>query len=266
MKRLRLLALFVAVTTAPALTGTVHAGPVATEYPTDLGSSVDLSSPNDAASFRRDVGLRSDDGWVSRVAASADASLTWGVPLTPDESQELDRRFDIQQHQADVAKYLEDNPAFAGMWIDQKARGEVVISWTGDGTDTLASEVAKRLPASATVRFEAADFTARELEAARAQVESFWQSASGVTMGITSLGADVAANRTVIGIDPYSDALARVNRDSDPLFRCDISRLRLRSRARVAASARIRSKAGYRSISPSTPASTCIARRASWAG
>lgn len=114
MKRLRLLALFVAVTTAPALTGTVHAGPVATEYPTDLGSSVDLSSPNDAASFRRDVGLRSDDGWVSRVAASADASLTWGVPLTPDESQELDRRFDIQQHQADVAKYLEDNPAFAG--------------------------------------------------------------------------------------------------------------------------------------------------------
>lgn len=85
-----------------------------------------------ARRFRQAVGLRSDEPWIRTVAADPSATVAYGVPLTPAEKDDLDRRA-VQAPivVAVVERYGSRHPSeWAGVHIDQTRGGLVVARFT----------------------------------------------------------------------------------------------------------------------------------------
>jgi hypothetical protein len=91
----------------------------------------------EAIRFRSSVGLRADEAYVRQLAVDPTASTAvtlYGVPLTPDEIAELDKRARNSDLVAETLKtYGRDHPdQWAGTFVDQRGGGMVVIQFTGD--------------------------------------------------------------------------------------------------------------------------------------
>ena len=155
------------------------------------------SAADDAAiAFRAASGLRTDGAWLALVTAGG-PNLDWGIPLSAGEATELGRRVSIT-NRLDAIDWISKEPWFAGIWIDQLARGQVVIRTSGDpkvSADTLAAA----LPASASVRFESTQYSMSDLQSLRDQLRPLLDDRSAIKAGLRSLGIDVTTNRVFIG-------------------------------------------------------------------
>jgi len=177
-------------------------------------NEVDLSSSQGLAeTFRSQLGFRADLAWVEAVAAAPD-DVTWGVPLTASESDELARRMQIWQH-VDSLAFLETKSWFAGIWIDQLQGGEVVVETAGV-PDIDPSLLQRLLPVSSSIRFQGAQFTLSELQAAQAALGDARDSQRPGAADIQSVGVDVRANRLSVGIYPFTDASVAAIKASFP--------------------------------------------------
>jgi hypothetical protein len=115
--------------TAPASLEVVATAPA-------VAASLTPAAVAEAQRYREDFGLRSDESWVRRVAADP-ASVAgvnrYGIPLTPEEVGELERR--IQTTEAIkrlVVPYGESHPEdWAGAWIDHEASGRLIAQFSG---------------------------------------------------------------------------------------------------------------------------------------
>jgi len=149
-----------------------------------------------ALAFRAASGFRTDSVWLASVAADS-PNLDWGLALSGDEALELDRRVSVT-NSLDAVDWIQQEPWFAGLWIDQLAQGEVVVRTAGKPT-VSTDALAQALAPSATVRFESADFSMFELQALRDQLRPLLDDPSAIKAGIRSLGIDVKANRVFLG-------------------------------------------------------------------
>lgn len=102
-----------------------------------------MESVEEQRSFRGNSGLRSDEEYVRGLGSdparrAADDVETWGIPLTPDELADLDRRVAIGAATPIIKEYAaaEMPPElFAGLWQDNLQGGRIVVALTRPAPD-----------------------------------------------------------------------------------------------------------------------------------
>lgn len=116
--------------------------------------------------FRTLRGLRADESWVRSVAADARSTMTFGVPLLPEEEGELEAR---PRAFSDLAPLLQDYAArypgeFGGMYVDPPGGDRVVVMFT----DRLAEHeaaLAKLVHPAAWLQLRETPVAERDLDA-----------------------------------------------------------------------------------------------------
>lgn len=146
---------FIAVAAAVLLMACAPRGPLATgstATPSMPGSTLPVPRPfeiADAIELRESLGLRADEEYVIAVANDPSAtSDLLGIPLLPHEAREIARRNAMVNEAAEVFQEYGRTHAdeYAGMYIDQRAGGAVVVLFTADvdehqrGLEALVSD------------------------------------------------------------------------------------------------------------------------------
>ncbi len=133
--------------------------------------AADTGSITDGMQSREVLGLRSDRDYVADlVGTAADVgSERFGIPMTSAEFDDVDLDgrilFSNRVHR-DVMPWVEEQPEFAGSWIDQKHDGKFVIQLT-KARDPLIEGIGSRMPkVSRGWRVEGVDHSWTELETA----------------------------------------------------------------------------------------------------
>lgn len=169
-----------------------------------------------AKRFRETFGLRSDDAWIRAVAAdplSAPGLAAYGVPLTPEEVVELDRRQRESQPVArTIQEYSESFPTqAAGVYIDQANAALVVALFTAD--IDLHREAIQRLVNPA-ARFEVRQvrWSLQQLTEISERVGSDLSWLTTIDAAYRGDGVDVQGNVVVLQISSTNPAAGELVR------------------------------------------------------
>ena len=156
-----------------------------------------------AIRFRSEFGLRADPEYVRAVARDHSGSQEWGVPLTPNELADMNRRVEIANSMDALNTFAATIPGIAGVYFDQQAGGEIVVAIAGDPTP-YESEVAARIPGGATFRM-------RPVVHSRAQLDTLQDAIFGDRAALSAAGVDInaiivdeAANAVEVGVTTAS--------------------------------------------------------------
>jgi hypothetical protein len=154
-----------------------------------------------AIQFREPFGLKTDRAYVSLVDSMWPVSR-YGVALTPAEEADLDARLAVQEQLDPLVKALGREPSSAGVYIDQKDGGAVVVSYVGDKT-AVQSKVEASALRGATIRYRQVAHSVRDLKAIAADVQArpwIWRAAGANSV---KTNVDVVANKVSVEIfDP----------------------------------------------------------------
>jgi len=155
----------------------------------------------DAVRFRTTFGF---DASASRVAASfADRSAfpndEFGVPLTPAEAADMNRRIRLQQDAIPAAEFAASRPNYAGIYRDQLSGGIPVFLFTEVGSDD-ASAIQALLPKGAAFRVERAARTFSDLLEIQSQIGDAIPDLSKLGVDVILTGIDEQANKVVVGL------------------------------------------------------------------
>lgn len=167
-----------------------------------VGSVAEDDALDRAIAFRAAYGFDDDRAFVRGLMQEGahPVSEEYGFPLTRSEVGELERR---NQFVAAVAKsvvpYVRGLDSFAGVWIDQKAGGELVVMLTNVTASTRDS-VRNRLPVdSLGVRFEEVDDSWTSLNRALEVSDKEWADL-GTNIEPQAFNVDERANRLTVKI------------------------------------------------------------------
>lgn len=81
--------------------------------------------------FRESFGLRSDAAYVRDAAANPDYSrVPYGVPLSPSELKDMRQRLDVQMSIGPAVAFAEEQPGYAGVYLDQDRHGRPTFLFT----------------------------------------------------------------------------------------------------------------------------------------
>jgi hypothetical protein len=155
----------------------------------------------EAKRFRQDFGLRADDAWILQVAADPSAADEYGVPLTPEEGTELDRRAaTVEPMRAVIAPYGQQHPGeYAGVWIDQTKGGMVIAQFTRR-IDQHRAALAGQMRPGAPLEVREVKWTLAELTAMAGRLRGADRWFASIDAFLLSVGVDVATNRVKIEI------------------------------------------------------------------
>lgn len=200
--------------TAPA---SVIPPPTRSPDPSVAPSALAARDIAEARRFRMDFGLRSDESWIREVAAdptSADGKMQFGVPLTPSEVQELERRATgIEAIRELVIAYGLAHPdEYAGAWIDQPGGGILVTQFSGHVEEhraALRSRVSPNAPLE--VRQVQRSLAYLKAEAARIDPNDPWF--RSIPAVVISAGVDDVANQVFIRISSINADATRLIED-----------------------------------------------------
>jgi hypothetical protein len=164
---------------------------------------------DEARQFRTSFGLRSDDGWIASVARDPGSDrITYGVPLTAEEVDELGRRIrDVEAIRDFVITYGEEHPeAWGGAYIDQDAGGVLVAQFTANLEQHRLALLGNIWP-KASLDIQQVRWTQTQLEAAKERISKDEPWFATLPAVVTSLGLDDRGNRVVARIStPNPDA------------------------------------------------------------
>ncbi len=164
-----------------------------------------------ATEFREYAGLRADGAYVSasfvdRVSFSDDA---FGVPLTPAEAGEMQRRGDVQTAIDPAFAFARSQRESAGTYIDQPAGGVPVFLVAGDPT-AFRSLVAEVVPSGVAYRVETARHTLDELYATQGQIDASMADLRVAGINAQSTAIDIIHNSVLVGVEGNSPATSAV--------------------------------------------------------
>ncbi len=157
-----------------------------------------------SASFRVQFGLQADPDFIATVQSNPTATLELGVPLLPTELADLQHRNEIADAAFGLQPYLENDPRFGGMWMDQAAGGVVVIDELGSDV-AFEQAISSALPSGTSLRFAPARYPFAQLTAIRDAAEGA-QDALARSLGLSLIAIDPVSNAVTLGLDPYSTA------------------------------------------------------------
>lgn len=86
-----------------------------------------------AIATRQEFGLRADPAYVAAASLDLSFDKTYGLPLSPAEKTDLDRRSRVQAGLEPLVAFLnldQNVDLFGGIYVDQLREGEVVVSLT----------------------------------------------------------------------------------------------------------------------------------------
>lgn len=157
----------------------------------------------EATKFRRNVGIRADEGWILVVERDPRSSdMPFGIRLMPDEIAVLEAR--ARNAEAALPILLdygrEHGDDFGGAFIDQQGGGFVVVLFTGD-TEIHAGALSRLLHPDARWVIREVQYSELELNALHDRVASdaAWFEAAGILL--VSVATDVPINRVEIVFD-----------------------------------------------------------------
>lgn len=162
-----------------------------------------------AIAFRESVGLRSDRPWVQTLVASSARSQRFGVALTPAEEADLDSRIDMQDRLDPLARALDAEPDFGGMYVDQKAGGVVTVSFTVSNS-RLRSLVNRLAPSGARILIRTVTYSKASLGQLMGRVSDEARGWLGQGITISGVEIDDAANRVRILVAGLTDSATQL--------------------------------------------------------
>ncbi len=180
-----------------AVAATVHiAHPVVPERPA-------------TATERQYLSLRSEYGFTTDLATvrSIDAAhprSSFGFPMSPAERALLDARQQLGQFVGTVDAVVSKDPAYAGIWLEDKGAGTIVIGWTSTLSPAEVERVSAVVPSWVPIRFEHDKYTYARLTAVQREI------GSAMTLGgaVVETGVDVIHNRVEVTVLTASEATA----------------------------------------------------------
>ncbi len=203
--------LVVVTALAMSIIGVVDADAVASHVlpasAPDSGVGEAPLSISDAISFRQELGLNDDPAYVAKLEADPMASRQYGIAMTEGEVHIIDQRVVIQSSLDPLTKLLLSDPSYAGLWVDQKAGGEIVIETTGDEA-SLFDEVQTTVPGGARVRVDHVPYSLNELTALQEQISSESADWRAAGVQIVTVGTDIQLNRVIVDVVGLTDGIA----------------------------------------------------------
>ncbi|MDQ3554509.1 MAG: hypothetical protein M3395_08880 [Chloroflexota bacterium] len=155
--------------------------------------------------FRRSFGLSTDADHIRRLLDDPAADCTWGVPLSPDESEEMDRRNSVELYIGALSGYVDANDdAFGGLYIDQPAGGTVVVLTVPETTQAQVDEALSLVDAGAPAWLEVVTrevtYSQRRLIATQDEISDLMRADDPKVDGIVGLGRGTIENRVEVEI------------------------------------------------------------------
>lgn len=169
----------------------------------------DISGQDLAAAmrFRSEFGLTTDLAHVRAAASRVDVSWDWGVPLAPEEDQELRRRDAIAQQMGPLNRRALELPELGAVWFDQQAGGEIVVAMAGD-PESYRAEIAKLVPHGANFRMESVRYPLRQLLDVHDTIIDEYLELAEAGINVTAVIVDESGNRVEVGVDGDPQAAA----------------------------------------------------------
>lgn len=166
-----------------------------------------------AIAFRESFGLRADRGFVVQMEADASANRKYGIALTDAEVADLAvRQSRVDAILSAVARELEQDPSFAGLFIDQRLNGRLEVRTTGDPA-TIERLLAGYGQAGIVFHVARVQYTLQELEELQGAVVADSPNLLLAGIQVAAVGVDPRVNRvTVVVVDldgPKRESLLR---------------------------------------------------------
>jgi hypothetical protein len=143
---------------------------IGSEIDLELGTADDPAALEGDRRFRTELGLDNGISLIRDLAITTPRSITFGLPLRPDEEELLLVRAEIQSSLDAVKRYLgEHSTTSAGLWLsyprgatlDQATTVNVAFT---DDPEAHAEALAQLLPRGATLAVHKARYSERELD------------------------------------------------------------------------------------------------------
>jgi len=167
------------------------------------------------------MGLRAEPAFVEGTFNDPDRyrSARWGVPLSPAETDDLDRRHELQEALGPGIAWARASGEFGGLYLDQLRGGEPVFQFTSvpSGADEA---LRSRLPAGTSYRTENVRWSETQLIAKQEEIERAWSELKADGIDIARSGIDGEFNRIVIEVDGLTESEFVVVSEGDRARRC----------------------------------------------
>jgi hypothetical protein len=179
-----------------------------------LPTATTALDPTESATIavRAQYGLSTDVGLVRRLQGSEPSGLA-GIPLTAEEEADMSRRLQVQENLGEIKAYGRSiGPSFGGIYIDQRAGGEVVVSFVGT-VDPHRAIVEGLAPVHAKLRLRSVEFSIVELDGVNDRISLDAVADAPLARHVRSVETDVVANRVRVGLDTRDPAVAAAIRE-----------------------------------------------------
>ncbi len=143
------------------------------------------------------------------VIVSDTANTEYGTALTAGEAVEMRRRFQLAVELNAVVDFMATEPAsYGGLYTDQEAGGEVVVSLVGSGgrVEEIKSGVRALLPPDVSLRFRSVQRTHDELRALQTRVDDDFALLYAEDIDANLTAVDVPNNAVILGVNGLTDA------------------------------------------------------------
>ena len=159
--------------------------------------------------FRRDFGLATDAEFVKTLMANPAAyEGGLGVALSPDELRDIQQRVVVQSDIERARAFAEAQASFAGIWIDQKRGGVLMVAFAGEAAKHRPG-VESRAPAGATVEVIDVEHSWAELSETLELVTRERMALKRDGIWIRELGIDPEPNRVELKLEEFTEAAAQ---------------------------------------------------------
>lgn len=146
--------------------------------------------------FRSQLGFDTSENIIRELALSrrgAESVVEWSVPLSGDETAELDRRIRLQEEAGLATDHLKKIESFGGLYIDHHAGGYVQLNFTDMPSAIERAEVESLFDTPKSLRFRLVERSLAELREAQSAV------VAAELSPVTMVAVDVIANELVVG-------------------------------------------------------------------
>jgi hypothetical protein len=160
-----------------------------------------------AIRFRRDNGLPADVAYVLAMACVPDANVDFGVPLSPAEIAEFQRRGQTVDAILPAVQAYADSHGdeFGGLYIDSTRGGVLTVLWTGRVQEHLAALRALVHP-DAPIAVRQVRWTERELTRLQARIAGDWDWFRAIPAAPRGVGVDTIGNVVEVSISSANPA------------------------------------------------------------
>lgn len=160
----------------------------------------------EAARFREENGLSNDPAHRVTVAARDGSENEFGVPLSHDELRDMRFRTLVEGAVPAVINRAGREANFAGVWMDQRRGGVVVVQFADDANhEQLRRELQEILPPGAAIKISRSGSPLAQLEELHSRIDADTPQLKAEGFDIQGVGTDIPGNQVYVEILRLSD-------------------------------------------------------------